>query len=109
MFSGAVCGLGGVILTAYNRSGSATGCESATMNAVAASVLGGTALTGGKGGFVGTIAGIVIYSLILGLLIFWGVNAYYQSLFKGAILIFAVAINMLDRIRFRKKGASAND
>lgn len=109
MFSGAVCGLGGVILTAYNRSGSATGCESATMNAVAVSVLGGTALTGGKGGFVGTIAGIVIYSLILGLLIFWGVNAYYQSLFKGAILIFAVAINMLDRIRFRKKGASAND
>lgn len=106
MFSGAVCGLGGLILTAYNQSGSATGCDSATMNAVAASVLGGTALTGGKGGFIGSVAGIVIYSLILGLLIFWGVNAYYQSLFKGAILIFAVAINMMDRLRFKRRVAS---
>ena len=103
IFSGVVCSLGGLILTAFNQSGSATGCDSATMNAVAASVLGGTSLTGGKGGYTGTIAGIIIYSLILGLLIFWGVNAYYQSLFKGAILIIAVAINMLDRISFRKK------
>lgn len=105
VFSGIVCSLGGLILTAYNQSGSATGCESATMNAVAASVLGGTALTGGKGGYTGTVAGVIIYSLILGLLIFWGVNAYYQSLFKGAILIVAVAINMLDRVTFRKKEA----
>lgn len=106
VFSGLMCALGGLILTAYNQSGSATGCESATMNAVAASVLGGTALTGGKGGYTGTVAGVIIYSLILGLLIFWGVNAYYQSLFKGAILIVAVGINMLDRITFARKGGA---
>lgn len=108
LFSGLVCSLGGLVLTAFNQSGSATGCESATMNAVAATILGGTVLTGGRGGYTGTIAGIVIYSLILGLLIFWGINAYYQSLFKGAILIIAVAINMLDRISFGRKEAEGN-
>ncbi|MHC1772996.1 MAG: ABC transporter permease [Flexilinea sp.] len=103
VFSGLMCAIAGLILTAYNASGDATGSTSVTMNAVAASVLGGTALIGGRGGYYGTVAGTIIYALVLGLLIFWGVNAFYQNMFKGLILIFAVAINVIDKVKFGKK------
>ena len=51
---------------------------------------------------MGTICGVIIFSLILGLLIFWGISSFYQDAVKGLVLIVALAINVLERLRQSK-------
>lgn len=98
MLAGAFCGFGGILLTAQSTVGDPTGCDPFTMNSIAAVVIGGTALTGGRGSFIGTIAGVITYSLILGLLIFWGVSSFYQDMIKGLILIIVLGLHALQRL-----------
>lgn len=73
--------------------------ENWTMNGITAAVLGGTAMKGGVGGVVGTIAGGLLIGTInyaLGLL---SVSAYWQSVVLGAVVIGAVAIDALTRTK----------
>jgi len=103
MLSGLFCAMAGLFLTSYTGSGDPTKCETFTLNAVAAVVLGGTSLAGGRGGFIGTIAGVITFSLILGLLVFWKVPTFYQESVKGLILIFALSVGVLQKVRIRKR------
>lgn len=102
LLSGLFCAMTGLFLTSFTASGDPTKCESFTLNTVAAVVLGGTSLAGGKGGYIGTIAGVVIFSLILGLLVFWKIPTFYQESVKGFILIFALSIGVIQKIRLKK-------
>lgn len=103
LMAGVCCAIAGILLTAQTTVGDPTGSDGFTMNSVAAVVLGGTALSGGRGSFIGTVAGVITYSLILGLLIFWGVNSFYQDMIKGLILVAALAINALQKLELRRK------
>lgn len=107
LVAGICCAIAGILLTAQTTVGDPTGSDSFTMNSIAAVVLGGTALSGGRGSFIGTVAGVITYSLILGLLIFWGVNSFYQDMIKGLILIVALAINALQKLSLRRKVKTA--
>lgn len=95
--SAAICA---IVLTAQTRSGDPTAANNFTNNSIAAAALGGASLLGGKGSYIGSIAGAVILSLIAGLLIFWQVSSYYQNLVQGGILIIALSIEVLS-IYFR--------
>ncbi|MCL6547542.1 MAG: ABC transporter permease [Alicyclobacillus sp.] len=95
--SGLFCACAGLLLTAQTASGDALGSSMYTLNTIAAVVLGGTSLAGGKGGYVGSVAGAAVLSLILGLLIFWGVSSFYQDAVQGIILILALAAGLLNR------------
>ncbi len=86
----AICG---VLLTAQTRSGDPTAANNFTNNSIAAAVLGGASLMGGKGSYFGSIAGAMILSLIVGLLIFWNISSYYQNLVQGIILILALSVS----------------
>lgn len=96
--SGLFSACAGLLLTAQTASGDPLGSELFTLNSIAAVVLGGTALYGGKGGFIGSVAGAVILSLVLGLLIFWGVPSFYQNGVQGIILILALSIGVLQNL-----------
>lgn len=85
----AICG---ILLTAQTRSGDPTAANNFTNNSIAAAVLGGASLAGGKGSYFGSIAGAMILSLIVGLLIFWKISSYYQNLVQGIILILALSV-----------------
>jgi ribose transport system permease protein len=87
----------GLLLTAQTASGDPLGSNLFTLNSIAAVVLGGTALAGGKGGYVGAVAGAAVLSLILGLLIFWGVPSFYQNAVQGIILLLALIVGLLQR------------
>lgn len=92
-----------VLLTAQTASGDPLGSSLFTINSIAAVVLGGTSLSGGKGGYVGSFAGAVILSLVLGLLIFWSIPSFYHNMVQGGILILALTVNCLqDMLRSRK-------
>jgi ribose transport system permease protein len=58
-------------------------------------LIGGTALSGGKGGVVGTIAGVLIIAILNNIFNLTGVTTFYQWIIKGLIILSAVAIYRL--------------
>lgn len=61
------------------------------LNSIATSVIGGTALSGGKGGPWGTLAGVLIFGVLSTAFNQLGVNPYLKNVFQGVIIILAVA------------------
>jgi rhamnose transport system permease protein len=68
------------------------------MKVIAAVVVGGTAITGGRGTVTGTLLGVVLLGLIGPALVFLGVNPYWERAIQGAIILAAVAV---DAVRVR--------
>jgi ribose transport system permease protein len=62
------------------------------LDSITAVLIGGTRLGGGKGGVVGTVAGVLIVSVLNNIFNLVGVNPYIQWIIKGSILLGAVAI-----------------
>jgi rhamnose transport system permease protein len=73
------------------------------MKVIAAVVVGGTAITGGRGSVTGTLLGVVLLGMIGPALTFLGVSAYWERALQGLIILAAVA---LDAARGREKGKS---
>ncbi|MBQ4227751.1 MAG: ABC transporter permease [Clostridia bacterium] len=67
------------------------------MNAIAAVVVGGTSMAGGRGSILGTVFGVLIIGIMNNLLVLVGVDAFLSNAFTGAIIIFAVLIQKKDR------------
>jgi ribose transport system permease protein len=60
------------------------------LNSIATTVIGGTALSGGKGGVWGTLAGVLIFGVLATVFNQLGVNPYLKIVFQGLIIILAV-------------------
>lgn len=96
IIAGATAGLGGIVLVARVSQAQATFGEDALFPVLTAVILGGAGLTGGRGRIENTlIASIFLASLLNGIILL-GVDAQYQRIVLGAILILAVS---LDRFR----------
>ena len=67
------------------------------MNAIAAVVVGGTSMAGGRGSIIGTVFGVLIIGIMNNLLVLVGVDAFLSAAFTGAIIIFAVLIQKKER------------
>jgi ribose/xylose/arabinose/galactoside ABC-type transport system permease subunit len=91
----AVGGLAGVMLTSRLGTASPVALPGAELDSIAAVVIGGTKLSGGFGSIPRTIVGILILMALQSGLVLMGVNPYYQGMFKGAILILAVAVDVI--------------
>lgn len=101
--SGAFAALAGLYRTASVTSGSPTAGEPFFNQAIAASVIGGTLLTGGRGGVLGTIFGALVLKMISDILVFAGVSSYWSTLFQGLLLIVAVLISTVSEIIRERK------
>lgn len=102
--SGGFAALSGLVRTAVVASGSPTAGGDFVMTSISAAVIGGTALTGGVGGIVGTIVGAFVLRYISDLLVFMEVSSYWSSLVQGIILILAVALSAYGTVRRKRKG-----
>jgi erythritol transport system permease protein len=67
------------------------------LNAIAAVVLGGTSLMGGRGGIGGTIAGALVIGALADGLVLLGVSEFWQIVIKGIVIIVAVVLDQLQR------------
>ena len=67
--------------------------DSRTSDAIAMAVIGGVSLSGGRGSILGTALGMLIFGVIFSGFIFLSVDAYYQNMVKGAIIVGAVALD----------------
>jgi rhamnose transport system permease protein len=78
------------------------------MKVIAAAVVGGAAIRGGRGSFSGTLLGVVLLGAIGPALTFLGVSAYWERALQGAIILAAVAIDALrDRRAVHGAGVAA--
>ncbi|UMG94317.1 ABC transporter permease [Nocardioides sp. TF02-7] len=94
--SGACAGLAAIMLVSRNFSGSPTMADNLLLPAVAAIVVGGTAITGGHGSVWRSLAGALVVSLLRVGLPIVGVPSAYEQILYGAIIVAAVALT-LDR------------
>lgn len=91
--SGLMSALAGAILTSRLNSAQPTAGTSYELDAIAAVVLGGTSLTGGKGRIVGTLIGVLIIGVLNNGLNLLGVSSFYQQVVKGIVILIAVLID----------------
>jgi ribose/xylose/arabinose/galactoside ABC-type transport system permease subunit len=93
--SGLLVGAAGIILLGRLGSGDANAGAGLELQAIAAVVLGGAALNGGRGSVWGTFLGVLFLGEIANALRVLGVQVFYQQLVYGAVLIVAVVITAL--------------
>jgi ribose transport system permease protein len=83
--------LAGIMLVSQIRAGSVLYGTDLALTAVAATVIGGTSLSGGSGSVAKTFLGMLVLGILYKALIFLGLQAYYQTLIKGLVLVVVVA------------------
>lgn len=90
MISSTLAALGGVMLIFRFNTGSPLAGANVTLYAIAACVIGGTSVLGGRGKMIGTLIGAGIISILVTGLVMLGVHTYWQQVATGLIIIFSV-------------------
>lgn len=91
--SGLMAGIAGIIITARVASATPTAGSSYEMDAIAAVVIGGTSLRGGEGKVLYTIVGALIIGMLNNIQTLMGVDSYFQTIIKGAVILLAVLLD----------------
>ncbi len=97
VLSGALAALAGLIVTAQLVASHPASGETFEMNAIAAAVLGGTSLAGGRGSIGGTIVGAFVIGVLSDGLVMMGVSEFWQMVIKGVVIIAAVVLDQMQR------------
>lgn len=98
--SGIMASISGLIITSRLSSAQPTAGASYEMDAIAAVVLGGTSLSGGKGRILWTLIGALIIGVLNNGLNIIGVSAFWQQVVKGVVILIAV---LIDRFKVVKQ------
>ncbi len=93
--------LASLAVTAQMSSGDAYMGSSFTLNSVAAVVIGGISLAGGKGTVLGAMLGGAVLSMVINIIYYANVPSVYQEFVKGAIILVALALTIVHRRRAR--------
>jgi ribose transport system permease protein/L-arabinose transport system permease protein len=99
MFSGAIAGLAGVLLTSRTTSGNPVNGTGLELQAITAVFLGGAATAGGKGTIVGTFLAVILVGVLNNGMNLLGFNTFIQRVALGLLLIAAVAISQWRQAR----------
>src|SRR3954447_189717 len=94
VLSGVACGIAAVMLMARTTTGSATHGILYELDAIAAVVIGGTLLIGGRGTIVGTVLGVVIFTTLGNVFTLNNLSSSAQAVARGVIIVFAVLLQM---------------
>ena len=105
MLSGICAAIAGVILSSQLTSAGPTAGTTYELTAIAAVVIGGAALTGGRGNIRGTMLGAFVIGFLSDGLVIIGISSYWQTVFTGAVIVLAVLLNAI-QYRRRPKAPS---
>jgi erythritol transport system permease protein len=95
VLSGICSALAGLVLSSQLTSAGPTAGTTYELTAIAAVVVGGAALTGGRGGVRGTLLGAFVIGFLSDGLVIIGVSSYWQTVFTGAVIVLAVLLNSI--------------
>jgi ribose transport system permease protein len=96
--SGLCCGIGAIMLTAQANSAQAAMANLYELDAIAAAIIGGTLLSGGRGTIIGSLLGVIIFATITNLFAINGLSTEAQNMVKGGIIVAAV---LVQQFRFK--------
>ncbi|NTJ61265.1 ABC transporter permease [Agrobacterium rhizogenes] len=104
VLSGICAAIAGLVLSSQLTSAGPNAGTSYELTAIAAVVIGGAALTGGRGTVRGTMLGAFVIGFLADGLVIIGVSAYWQTVFTGAVIVLAVLMNSIQYGRRTKSG-----
>lgn len=107
MVSGACAAIAGLIIASELTSAAPQAGDSFELNAIAAVVIGGAALSGGRGNVRGTLVGAFVIGFLADGLVILGVSTFWQIVIKGTVIIVAVILDQSQQ-RFQRRGAAAS-
>jgi ribose transport system permease protein len=96
--SGLCCGLAAIMLTSQATSAQAAMANLYELDAIAAAIIGGTLLSGGRGTIVGALFGVLVFSTITNLFAINNLSTEVQNMVKGGIIVAAV---LVQQFRYR--------
>nr|WP_194308439.1 ABC transporter permease [Gemmobacter straminiformis] len=99
--AGGLASLAAVVLSSKNLTAQAGMGVMYELDAIAMAVIGGVSLQGGRGSILGTVLGALIFGVIISGFTFLKLDAYYQEMVKGIIIVAAVVLD-----QWRQKGRS---
>lgn len=98
-FVGAMAGAGGLIHTCLMRTSNPFDVLGTELSVIAAVVLGGTSITGGRGTIKGTLMGVFMITIISNSLILIGISTYWQRAVLGILIIVSIALTTIQNRR----------
>ena len=107
MISGACAAFAGLIVASELVASHPASGETFELNAIAATVLGGTSLVGGRGTIWGTVIGAFVIGILADGLVMLGVSSFWQMVIKGLVIIAAVVLDQLQRRMQRRMAIQA--
>jgi ribose transport system permease protein len=96
--SGLCCGIAAIMLTAQANSAQAAMANLYELDAIAAAIIGGTLLSGGRGTIIGALFGVLVFSTITNLFAILNLPTEVQNMVKGGIIVVAV---LIQQFRFK--------
>lgn len=103
VIAGAIGGLATIASLSSGAGGSSTSAEGLEFEALAAVVVGGVSLAGGRGRLLGALGGVVLLSVLDNALTLLRVEAYYQQLVRGLVILIAAGLYVESRSRRSRK------
>ena len=104
LIAGLLAGLAGMVVAARGLTAQSGMGLMYELDAIAMAVIGGVSLSGGRGSIVGTALGMLIFGVIISGFTFLRIDAYYQEMIKGVIIVGAVVADV-----WRQKRRAARD
>jgi D-xylose transport system permease protein len=101
---GLCAAIAGIVLTAQNQGATKNAGETYELYAIAAAVIGGTSLMGGKGTIIGTFLGGLIMAVLIQGMDYSSLDNWMQLVVRGAVVVLAVGIDPSTREAFRSRG-----
>jgi erythritol transport system permease protein len=95
MISGFLSALAGLVIASQLVASHPASGTSFELNAIAAAVLGGASMSGGRGTIGGTIVGALVIGVLADGMIMMGVSDFWQTVIKGVVIVLAVAIDQI--------------
>lgn len=102
MISGFCAAFAGLIVASELVAAQPASGETFELNAIAAAVLGGTSLSGGRGTIAGTLVGAFVIGVLSDGLVMLGVSSFWQMVIKGLVIIAAVVLDQMQQRMYRR-------
>ena len=97
--NGVLAGMAGILMAGFLNSVQANIGNGMELEAIAACIIGGTSIAGGKGSIIGTAIGVLIMGVLKNGLVLLGVTSYVQVVIAGVVIIGAVSLDLLTKRR----------
>jgi erythritol transport system permease protein len=105
MISGLCAAMAGLIIASELTSAAPQAGETFELNAIAAVVIGGASLSGGRGAVRGALIGAFVIGFLADGLVILGVSTFWQIVIKGAVIVLAVILDQSQQ-RIQRRGAA---